>query len=103
MTLLHRKKAWLSFQFYKLHVGEIRHTEAVDVDGETTPVFSWCLGANINRIGTNYCLPPFVSSAVEIRLYKTRVTFFRIFVSVCVYVYVPLCTCSENLRTSADG
>lgn len=50
MTLLHRKKAWLSFQFYKLHVGEIRHTEAVDVDGETTPVFSWCLGANINGL-----------------------------------------------------
>lgn len=103
MTLLHRKKAWLSFQFYKLHVGEIRHTEAVDVDGETTPVFSWCLGANINGIGTNYCLPPFVSSAVEIRLYETCVTFFRIFVSVCVYVYVPLCTCSVNLRTSGDG
>lgn len=82
-------------------MGEIRHTEAVDVDGETTPVFSWCLGANINGVGTN--LPPFVSSAVEIRLYETCVTFFRIFVSVCVHVYVLLYTCSVNLRTSADG
>lgn len=81
-------------------MGEIRHTEAVDVDGETTPVFSWCLGANINGIGTNYCLPPFVSSAVEIRLYETcvRNTFFRIFVSVCV----RLCTVVHLLSKSKN-